>query len=150
MIYIASPFFNEEQVNLVEKIEQMLLQRNLEYFSPRSFGVIKNMSAEEKALRMKEIYEKNIEKIEESDILLCVVDYPDTGTIFELGYAAALKNHVQKLKKIITVSNKNKPVNVMLRYCIDSHCESLFRLAFNLDRISKGDDLIQIFPEVNE
>ena len=36
MIYLASPFLSDEQLNFVKEIEKALDNMNLEYFSPSS------------------------------------------------------------------------------------------------------------------
>ena len=51
MIYIAGPFFNEDQVALIEAIEAVLTFNNMEFYSPRSEGVLFHMTPEEKAAR---------------------------------------------------------------------------------------------------
>lgn len=121
-VYIASPFFNEEQLEIVKEIEAMLTDLNILFFSPRLEGVIKNMTKLQKAQSAERIYNKNIFELEECDTIIVVVDYKDTGTLFELGFFASLRRiHTNKNKKIITLSLEDKPVNLMLRYTIDAH-----------------------------
>jgi len=148
-IYIASPFFNDEQLDLVKSIERSLDSSMTEYFSPRSFGVIKDMTPREKWLRMEEIYDSNISNILSCDTMIAVVDWPDTGTMFELGFAAASPKEVEN---IITFTSNQKPVNVMLRYAICAHArgiKNLEEIVFSIKQWGYVEDDITNFPEVN-
>ena len=122
MIYIAGPFFNEEQVELIEAIETCLDFNQLEYYSPRSEGVLMNMTPEEKKARMKYIFDKNIEMLNAADTVIAVIDNYDTGTVFEIGYAYA------KGKRIITITDNYYGVNVMINECIVAHCTCVSQL----------------------
>jgi len=150
-VYIASPFFNPEQLELVKEIETLLDRNSIDYFSPRSFGVIKDMTQEEKKNRMEEIYNSNISNIDNCNVMIAVVDWPDTGTMFELGYMAA-SCELDRTRKIITFTNKEKPVNVMLRYAIEAHASGIGMLSHNLVLLKKVGDVpekFKNFPEVN-
>lgn len=114
-IYIAAPFFNDAQLRVVEKIETYLAMREIEYFSPRSEGVIINMTPEQKANALSRIYESNVSHIKSCDKMIAVIDGMDKGVIFELGFAAALG------KKIITLSTKQYGLNVMISQCVSAH-----------------------------
>ena len=119
MIYIAAPFFNAKQVDFVMAIENILEEYDMQYFSPRSFGIIQNLSKEQKAVRIKEIYECNVEKICESDTIIAVIDDLDTGTIWEMGYGTALD------MDIISISNHNYGLNVMLANSARRHLKDV-------------------------
>ena len=122
MIYIAAPFFNEAQVELVDAIEQALDLNGIEYYSPRSEGVLMNMSPEEKKARMKYIFDKNVQMLNECDTVVAVIDNYDTGTVWEIGYAFA------KEKRIITITDHYYGVNVMINECIVAHCTEVPQL----------------------
>lgn len=152
-VYIASPFFNNDQLQSVIQLENLLAKLEIEFFSPRDFGVIQDMTPEEKEKRMKGVYEKNIIEIENSTMMICLIDDKDTGTTFELGYYAALKTHQNEDRKLITASFKNKPVNVMLRYCVDAHAvniRDLEHMLINLKNKNAQFDPFESAPEVNE
>lgn len=119
MIYIASPFFNEEQLLLVEAIEAVLDFNNIAYYSPRSEGVLMDMTPEQKKERMKYIFNKNVEMLDYCNTVVAVIDDYDTGTVWEIGYAYA------KGTPVITVTDKNYGLNVMIAQCIESHCNSV-------------------------
>jgi len=119
MIYLASPFFNEEQLNFVKQIENKLIENNLVFFSPRRCGILKNMSAEERAARMADIFAVNINQIENSDCIVAVIDDRDPGTIFEIGFAFGLNI------SIFTITAKNYGINVMLKYATNDHFSNI-------------------------
>lgn len=137
-VYIASPFFNSKQLGFVRRIEQCLDQNEIEYFSPRKHGVISEMinSHEKKEpevismeVKMKMIYEKNIEYLNTCDTMICVIDNKDVGTMFELGYFTRLKEELQNtILRIITITNENYGLNVMLRFGTDCHIKKFENL----------------------
>ncbi len=120
-VYIAAPFFNEEEVRVVEEIEFALNQYQIEYFSPRSEGVIKNMTPEERKERMRNIYDSNMDGIAECNLMIAVIDGRDVGTMFELGVQACLKRGRVDERYIVTFSDKNFGLNVMLKFASDCH-----------------------------
>jgi len=84
-IYLAGPFFNMEQRWLVEEARNNLIGRGFNIFSP--FHDVGLGSAEE-------VVNKDIEGIHNSEVIFALLDGLDTGTIFEIGYAIALKKKV--------------------------------------------------------
>tara|TARA_R110000796_G_scaffold197398_1_gene313738 strand:+ start:131 stop:598 length:468 start_codon:yes stop_codon:yes gene_type:complete len=153
-IYIASPFFTEDQLSVVKKIEGVLGSLGIEFFSPRHIGVIKEMTAEEKKNKMHHIYKSNVDNIRDCKSMIVVLDWHDTGTIFELGYAAALKElSPSRFDKIITFTDKSKAVNLMLRYAIDCHAIGCENLKDQIDIFKKEKTMseeMKNFPEVSE
>ncbi len=115
MIYIASPFFKESELNFVKLIEDNLEKYAIDYFSPRNEGVLQNLTEEEKQIQKSRIYQSNIDNIRLCDTMVAVIDGRDTGTIWEMGYASALK------KDIISISNKSYGLNVMLAESVRIH-----------------------------
>ena len=134
-VYIAAPFFNEEQLGFVKTIENFLEVYGIEYFSPRSEGVIKDMTPEEKEIHIKNIYELNIENMEMANIMVTVIDDHDVGTMFELGYFTSLKRCAMEDRKIITVTGKGYDLNVMLKFGTDCHLKEIGDLSLLLNDI---------------
>ena len=83
-VYIASPFFNEEQLERVDFIEKLLSAHNFDYFSPRRDTYVKPDSSHEER---KKAFDDNVAAIDNSDFILVITDGKDVGTIFEAGYA---------------------------------------------------------------
>lgn len=118
-VYIASPFFNDDQLNIVKIIEKQLSDAEINYYSPRSEGVIKDMTEQEKINRVDYIYNQNVDNIESCRWVLCVIDDYDTGTIFEMGYAASAN------KDIVTLSTHGHGLNLMLARCTFAHVNTI-------------------------
>lgn len=82
--YIASPFFNKEQVGEVDMIKSILEALKVEVFSPKDFLICKP-DASEKERRM--VFQKNVEEIRNSDFIICNTNNKDMGSVFEAGVA---------------------------------------------------------------
>jgi len=92
-VYLAGPFFDLAQVWMVEQTRSNLLSMGLRVFSP--YHDIGLGSAEE-------VVVKDLEGIQQSDLLLALTDGLDPGTIYEIGYARALD------KPVIVYSERHK------------------------------------------
>lgn len=114
-VYIAGPFFNDKQKDLIKRIENELDKYGIKYFSPRSEGVLIDMTPEEKEKQMSKIYNSNINHMIDCKCMLAIIDDWDTGTVFEMGYAKCLN------KPIFTLSDNDYGLNVMIRQAIKSH-----------------------------
>jgi nucleoside 2-deoxyribosyltransferase len=121
-IYLASPFFNPEQVAVVERIENLLTELKIDFYSPRKDGVLMNMTPEERKASTKRIFDKNVLEINKSSMILAVIDGKDTGTVWEIGYSAASGI------PIITYTDHGYGVNVMLKECVVAHVKGVDRL----------------------
>lgn len=141
IVYLAAPFFTPEQLELVERIEDTLRQhKKIEVYSPRSDGVLMNMTAEEKAVMAQKIFNTNCQKIDDADMVLAVVDGRDTGTIWELGFAYAIKRFFGDIR-IVTYTNHNYGLNVMIQKSVDAHIHGLANLEiFFRDIFVTGND----------
>jgi len=115
-VYIAAPFFNEKQLDVVRKIELLLEQNGIEFFSPRSEGILKDLSVEERKLEMGRLFRSNVDHMDWCTHCVAVIDDYDTGTVWELGYLYATH------KKLITFSAHYHGINVMLNESITAHC----------------------------
>jgi len=147
-VYIASPFFTPIQLAKVEWIEKMLGDLGIDFFSPRSFGTLQSMTIEEKREASKKIYNSNVDNIRGCTVLLAVLDEKDTGTIFELGYAAAHKTYItlpyENFKAeytIVSMSFEGKGLNVMLRECVDTHISHEYDFNSTFKAIKEGTSL---------
>lgn len=85
-VYLASPFFSIAELILIDKIRFAFLSFGIKVFSP-----FHDIGLGEDTI----IAKKDLEGIENSDIIFCVLDNFDTGTLIESGYSLA------KGKKII-------------------------------------------------
>ena len=98
--YVASAFFNDEQICEIENIKKILVDLGIEFFSPKDYFVVKPNA--EQAEREK-IFRKNLEEIESSDFVIVNTNNRDSGSIFEAGFSCHAKIPIiyfnnQKLK----------------------------------------------------
>ncbi|QHG88234.1 PfkB family carbohydrate kinase [Xanthomonas sp. NCPPB 1638] len=84
-VYLAGPFFNLQQLWLVEQARTALMEMGLKVFSP--YHDVGHGSAED-------VVEKDLKAIRESALMLALVDGLDAGTIYEIGYARAIDRPV--------------------------------------------------------
>ncbi len=125
-IYLAGPFFNEPQIKTLERIETLCEQFGVKCNSPRKFLVLKpHASWEERKL----VFRDNLLKMQMSEIILACLDNPhvetyedgapkldiaptprppDTGTLWEMGYAYAIG------RPVLPFTVGSKKMNVML------------------------------------
>lgn len=125
-VYIAGPFFNDKQKELIQRIEYTLEEYGMQYFSPRSEGVLVEMTPEEKEKQMEIIYNSNIQHMKDCKCMIAVIDDWDTGTVFEIGYAKALN------KPVFTLSDCDYGLNVMIRQAVKSHNIDVENLVINI------------------
>lgn len=85
-VYLAGPFFNEEQIERIEFIETLLETYDFDIFSPRQASLIKPGCSQEEMMKT---FEGNVTHIDNADFVLAVLDGNDAGTMFECGYAYA-------------------------------------------------------------
>ena len=83
-IYIAGPFFNSEQIAVIEQIKNVLHKSILNYFSPKDECMyVPGQTTPE------EVLEVNLKALDETDLTICVTDGKDPGTMFEAGWCYA-------------------------------------------------------------
>jgi len=102
-IYLAGPFFSEQEVNWVRHVSNKLEGASFEVLSPsRENGFIFNDTSIEKR---KEIFQLDIDLLNSCDIVVALLDHDDPGTCFEIGYAFAKGTPVYGLKTSDTSLN---------------------------------------------
>ncbi len=82
--YLASPFFNDDQIEREERIKNLLRTYGYVVYSPREHGVVGKLSDK---IAVKETFNSNVEAINNSMKVLAITDRKDMGTIWEAGYA---------------------------------------------------------------
>lgn len=87
-IYLASPFFNDEELKNVEKAEEILMKRGFQVFSPR-LNEVRIDENTQSALWSKETFMNDRRFIDWADavVMLYYGGYSDSGTAWECGYA---------------------------------------------------------------
>lgn len=85
--YLAGPFFNDQQVNIQQKIEELMLLNQKKCFSPRlDAGTLPKDATKKDMLN---VFNKDLEAIDNCEALFANVSFRDTGTSVEIGYALA-------------------------------------------------------------
>lgn len=82
--YIAAPFFNKEQVERVELVENMLREKGYTFFSPRTDSAVEDINNPE---NRKKVFKLNHDSILGSDKIIAITDGKDVGTMIEVGMA---------------------------------------------------------------
>lgn len=90
-LYLASPFFNDEQVEREERIKKKLRDLGITVLSPKEFCFCPPDASDE--LREK-VFADNIQHINEADAIFAITNGKDMGTIFEAGYAYAINKPI--------------------------------------------------------
>lgn len=87
-IYLASPFFNDEELKNVKKAEEILMKRGYQVFSPR-LNEVRTDENTQSALWSKETFMNDRRFIDWADavVMLYYGGYSDSGTAWECGYA---------------------------------------------------------------
>jgi len=134
-IYLAGPFFNQQQIDTISAIENEFDKYGFDYFSPRkSGGVISHLSPEDRTKESKRIYDSNVSAMIDANVLFAIVDGRDTGTVYEMGYFKALTDHFKYKSDMsasehkrysITYTNQNFGLNIMLKESVDAHIVGL-------------------------
>ncbi|WP_225229126.1 nucleoside 2-deoxyribosyltransferase [Paenibacillus gallinarum] len=130
-VYLASPFFSEEQVDRVQRVEKALENNPYvgEFFSPRLEQLTHlTMYTAEWA---DAVYRNDVKHVDWADVVVAVIDYEgetelhgarhghvDSGTAFEIGYAIA------KGKPVIIIHEKSGIVNLMISQSCHAYLES--------------------------
>lgn len=127
-VYLASPFFNDEQLIDMIKVLGTLRNKNLNVFSPYE-NQHKDLEFGSKEWRDK-TYNSDVDHIKWCDFVVAIVDgnYMDSGTAWEIGYAHAIN------KPVIVVNLNQKPINLMISdslYAYIDSIESLEKYDFN-------------------
>ncbi|RSX55843.1 nucleoside deoxyribosyltransferase [Bifidobacterium dolichotidis] len=80
--YVAGPFFTDDQMKSMERLERVLHDRKQSTFLPRFASSLKKDGAEE-------VFKKNLQGMHLSRAVIVNVVDNDPGTMFDMGYAFA-------------------------------------------------------------
>ncbi len=133
-VYLASGFFNEKQKALVTAIENLAEEAGVDLYSPRrdGAGILTEMTQAERDEAAKTIFAENCFAIATCDMMIAVIDDRDVGVVWEMGYAYGM--HV----KIVSFTNENFGMNVMMKGSIVSHLKGLEELKKFFDKTKFG------------
>ena len=107
-IYFAGGWFDKEQEERHTRIYDALkLHSDLMIFNPRLSGEVTTGDTDEK---FSSILKNNIYNLNECDLVVAITDKKDMGTIWETGYAYAIKKPIIYYCETLN----GKPFNLML------------------------------------
>lgn len=87
-VYIAAPFFTQDQITRVALVETILEKLNMKYFSPRKDSACENISDPDVRKR---VFDLNCDSIKASKMVVAITDDKDVGTMIEVGMAHSLE-----------------------------------------------------------
>lgn len=132
-IYLASPFFNSEEIVRMEIVRSILRDKGLEVFSPEEH---QNKHLEFGSMEWREAtFKSDIDAIDACDIMVainCQGNYDDSGTMYEIGYAYA------KGIPVVLFNNTSKSINLMIADSLHSLLTSYDELQnYDFDKLDK-------------
>lgn len=126
-VYLASPFFDDAELERVNKVKEILDSKGLEVFSPKEhqnehleFGSIEWRKA---------TFENDVKHIDWCDAVVAIIckgNYDDSGTAWELGYAYATN------KPVVLVNITGETINLMI-------ADSIHALITSYDELKEYD-----------
>lgn len=134
-IYLAGPWFNQEQLERIQRVELILDEFAkdcgipLKVFKPRVETLIKDNPSEED---FTDTFKQNCLSIQDSAIVLAITDGKDVGTIFEAGFAYALNKPIIYYAETLG----DKPFNLMLAKSCEDIITSETDLKFLIAQIN--------------
>lgn len=126
-VYLASPFFDDAELERVDRVKEILNSKGLEVFSPKEhqnehleFGSIEWRKA---------TFENDVKHIDWCDVVVAIIckgNYDDSGTAWELGYAYATN------KPVVLVNITGETINLMI-------ADSIHALITSYDELKEYD-----------
>jgi len=112
-IYLAAPLFSDAERHYNESISTLLRNHYFDVYLPQEAG---DDSASRKNQVQKQLFRGNKKALEESDILVAVIDGADadSGTAWEMGYAYARGKPVIAIRTDFRRAGDHERVNLML------------------------------------
>jgi nucleoside 2-deoxyribosyltransferase len=106
-VYLASPFFNDEQVKRLAKARDLIKDLGYEVWAAYYDGIV--VSTDSSIEERYNSFKYNIDNISNSDLLVAITNDKDMGTLIEIGVAIQAKVPI-----IAFWENGSGPVNLML------------------------------------
>ena len=126
-IYLASPFFDDAELERVDKVKEILDSKGLEVFSPKEH---QNEHLEFGSIEWRKATFKNdVKHIDWCDVVVAIIckgNYDDSGTAWELGYAYATN------KPVVLVNITGETINLMI-------ADSIHALITSYDELKEYD-----------
>lgn len=105
--YLASPFFNDEQIKRENKVKDLLRGFGFKVYAPMEHGIVGGIASQDAVTAT---FNSNVEAINNSEYVIAITDGKDMGTIWEAGYAYGKKIPIIYYAETLG----NNPFNIML------------------------------------
>lgn len=132
-IYLASPFFNEGEIERMERVLTILRNKGLDVFAPYEHQN-KHLEFGSKEWR-DATFRGDMQAIYDCDVIVAIVsqgNYSDSGTTFEIGTGYILE------KDLVIVNLSDKEVNLMIADSLDAYISSYEELEqYDFDKMPK-------------
>ena len=131
-VYLAAPLFSEAELDFNRKLRDKIKKAGFNVFLPQEDS---NNIKDEKT-RQKIIFGKNEAAIQNSDIIVAVIDGTDvdSGTAWEIGYAYALGKPIVGLRTDFRTLGIEGTVNLMIERSVRL-CASVPELLNHLNEL---------------
>ena len=112
-VYLAAPLFTEAETEYNKKIANILTGYAMEVYLPQESGDSAHTRDESS---QNEIFHKNLEAIDNADIIISIIDGADadSGTSWEIGYAYAKGKKIISLRTDFRRVGDNEAINLIL------------------------------------
>lgn len=108
-VYLASPFFNEDEVQRMEKVRDILRNKGFDVFVPNEH---QNPALEFGTREWrKATFESDVAGIDNADCVVAIIsqgNYDDSGTAWEIGYSYATG------KPVVVINTTGETINLMI------------------------------------
>lgn len=127
-IYLASGWFNEQQMSIMKEIKEVLdvfkSQGTVDYFAPYWNGIV--LKPGDPKEKWKETWNLDIDMIKDSQLMIANIEGFEPGTIYECGYAGACGIPVIYYSNVV-----GRGLNLMLSF-------SAYGFANTKEQLTKG------------
>lgn len=112
-IYVAGPWFSERQYKLMKYFYNVVciladLQQNCSFYFPMEHNEDSPAN----------VFDSNLNAIDDADIVLVLSSTKDSGTAMEVGYALA--NDKTIISVVTSMEDFKNKTNIMMSYCYDN------------------------------
>jgi nucleoside 2-deoxyribosyltransferase len=112
-VYLAAPLFSDAERAYNRQVAALLRNHFFEVFLPQDSS--DNEPGRDRGTHSR-IYESNRQALEDADVVVAIIDGADadSGTAWEMGYAAARQKPVIALRTDFRMAGHHEHVNLML------------------------------------
>ena len=128
-VYLAGPFFNRRQIQLVKTFEVILAGKGLKVYSPRKH----QSEAPRNSMKWRrQTFASDVRAIRRADIVFAVYNGEDSGTMWEIGRACSMR------KPILIFNSREKRVNLMIAQSLHAYLDSVEKVeVYNFNKLPR-------------